>query len=216
MLGDLNQEIEEKNQEVLSIRSLLDENEQTRNRLSGEVELLMEKMTAMKNAFAPKLQKELVCSYYPLYISCFISNLIYYFFENLQEESNRLRSEVESQNQIISNLQEERHLLQSQLEELVKEKSTLEQDQSKLEETSRLETNLSSAHAEIEQLKFELDKTSKKLQALQQHLAESEESATQEALNAEATLDEYKAQLMALESERENWDMYVKLYWCFH
>ncbi|KAI9338195.1 hypothetical protein BDR26DRAFT_434673 [Obelidium mucronatum] len=55
-------------------------------------------------------------------------------------------------------------------------------------------------------LSLENEKLSKKLQALQHHMAESEEIYTQDLLRIQGTCDEYKMQLDSLERERENWE----------
>ncbi|KAJ3406136.1 hypothetical protein HDV05_006170 [Chytridiales sp. JEL 0842] len=113
------------------------------------------------------------------------------------EENNQLREHVESLQQTISSLREERELINQQMTELSTSSAHL---QSTTAEYSHLQEQLAS-------LQIENEKLSRRLAALQQHLAESEEAATEEALKAESLINEYRVRIESLEREREDWEL---------
>ncbi|KAI8830328.1 hypothetical protein BJ741DRAFT_537823, partial [Chytriomyces cf. hyalinus JEL632] len=59
---------------------------------------------------------------------------------------------------------------------------------------------------DLSALQAEHEKLTRKLTALQHHMAESEEAYTQDLLKSQSTIDEYKIQLDSLERERETWE----------
>ncbi|KAJ3308792.1 hypothetical protein HDU76_003809 [Blyttiomyces sp. JEL0837] len=182
LLKDLNDEILEKNEAINQAREELQRVASERDRLSNDYSLLLERLSAIKNTLAPKLQEE-------------------------KEESNRLRAEVDSLNQTVSNLKEERALLKTQIAALTNDGASLRDRTSQSStELERLQQQWESACKEIESLQAENDKLSRKLTALQHHLAESEEAVTQETLKLEATLNEYKTRVLTLERDQESWE----------
>ncbi|KAJ3226244.1 hypothetical protein HDU81_007419 [Chytriomyces hyalinus] len=133
-------------------------------------------MVKVKGTLAPKLQEEM--------------------------DSNRnLRIQVDDLTLQIANLNDEKSLLKQQLTELATlSTSTNEPSSGASDElTAQLQEELTALQAEHEKL-------TRKLTALQHHMAESEEAYTQDLLKSQSTIDEYKIQLDSLERERETWE----------
>jgi chromosome segregation ATPase len=182
MMIDLNAEIEEKTKALESAEFELRTVVEDRDKIAAEHGMLLEKLTTVKNTFAPKLQEQI-------------------------DENNRLRTEVESLQQIILALKEERALLKAQIADLANDTASMRDLKSQTSaESSRLQELLDDTTSELNKFKAEHDKLSRRLAALQQHLAESEEAATEEGLKAESELNEYRLRVEALERERETWE----------
>lgn len=135
-------------------------------------------LNKVKTTLAPKLQDEM-------------------------EQAAQLRSQVEALNQTVSTLQDERSLLKSEIASLIAGQATI-LDQNGDSDKLRLEVD--SLSAELMATRADLEKSHRRLAALQQHLSESEEAATHEALQAEALTQEFKTRAEALEREREAWE----------
>ncbi|KAJ3105912.1 hypothetical protein HDU96_008386 [Phlyctochytrium bullatum] len=179
---DLNTEIQEKADALMVIGAEMSSVKEEKDRITSEHAVLVEKLTTVKASILPKLQAEM-------------------------DESNRLRSEVETLNTQLSTLREERALLKAEMALLANSDAQLRDISSQTSaETQRLQAELQAAREELSSVNNDLDKCQRRLLALQQHMAESEEANTQEALKLEATLSEYKIRVDSLERERENWE----------
>ncbi|KAJ3385172.1 hypothetical protein HDU80_000742 [Chytriomyces hyalinus] len=133
-------------------------------------------MAKVKGTLAPKLQEEM--------------------------DSNRnLRIQVDDLTQQIANLSDEKSLLKLQLTEL----ATLSASTNEPSSGASDELN-AQLQEELSALQAEHEKITRKLTALQHHMAESEEAYTQDLLKSQSTIDEYKIQLDSLERERETWE----------
>ncbi|KAJ3253207.1 hypothetical protein HDU77_004697 [Chytriomyces hyalinus] len=177
MLMDLNVELEEKARTLKDVQIALDLVTAEKERVLNEHSVLMAKV---KGTLAPKLQEEM---------------------ESIKDSNRNLRIQVDDLTQQIANLSDEKSLLKLQLTELATLSASTNEPSSGASDklTAQLQEELSTLQAEHEKL-------TRKLTALQHHMAESEEAYTQDLLKSQSTIDEYKIQLDSLERERETWE----------
>ncbi|KAI9338563.1 hypothetical protein DFJ73DRAFT_962080 [Zopfochytrium polystomum] len=161
-----------------SLSALREELESVRASRDGISSDYSNLLEKVKNTLAPKLQEEM-------------------------DQGVRLRAEVQTLNEELSNLREERSLLKAQIATLVSDGATL-RDQHVADEKYRAEVE--STSEALASALAELEKANRRLAALQLHLAESEEAATQDTLRAEATAREFRTRAETLEREREGWE----------
>ncbi|KAJ3132740.1 hypothetical protein HK100_005007 [Physocladia obscura] len=186
---DLNTELEEKTKTLHELQQQLVSVSKDKVQVSSENNVLMEKLRQLKT-ITPKIQEEM-------------------------EANKNLKKQVDALNQQISNLTDEKALLKAQIIELntaalaVAESSVTSAAaiaaQSEATATADEATSLA-LQEELLSLQVEYERLRTKLTALQHHMAESEDAFNQDLLKTQATVDEYKLQLDALERERETWE----------
>ncbi|TPX32880.1 hypothetical protein SmJEL517_g04071 [Synchytrium microbalum] len=167
--------------------------EEERKRMETERSMIMDRMTNMKNAIAPKLQAEM-------------------------DESNRLRQQVASLStqhaqlsQTLAQYQQERDSLFSERDSLASQLASLTES---LNTMSAQSTTSSSTTQKLEQeldnATHELEKYKRDMARLKAHLLETEESFTRDSTEREAAVSEYSRRVAELESERDSWSAIVE------
>lgn len=91
---------------------------------------------------------------------------------------------------------------------LIEENQSLQDSLTSLT-TSISESNTSGLAEEFAALTETYTKSQREMQRLRQHLIEAEEVSTQESVNAEVVLQEYKYQIEGLVSEKETWRVII-------
>ncbi|TPX40242.1 hypothetical protein SeMB42_g04119 [Synchytrium endobioticum] len=178
--------------------------EEERERMENERTMIMERLTNMKNAIAPKLQAEI-------------------------DESNRLRQQVASltgQNdefsRALADYEQQRMTFKNETESLLAERDSLQHKVTSLEQqlssvtesynaiAGSSSTSSAKLGAELDIAHAEAEKNKKDIARLKAHLLETEESFTRELAEREARVAEYARLVSELESERDSWTTVVE------